>query len=219
MKKILKWSAPIIVAALFAFPVGVFAKSDWKQVQSTGKDFSILMPADTKAVDKHVKNVTIHAFTANEDGTNYSITHAAGIQAGPGAIESIGEGAISEFKKQAQAAGVALKIDKTEDAKGDGWAGKKTFISVGPARLQMIAALSENKNVGFCLIAVSQAGATQNPEFFNSFKVDTKRTNELYPNNSKGIGEIIGRILGIVAGGGLAFFIAHKIKQKNKSAS
>ncbi len=219
MTKFLKWSAPIVVAALCSLSSVVFAKSEWKQVQSTGKDFSILMPADAKSMDQRVKNITIKAFTASEDGTNYSITHAPGIQSSPGAIDSIGEGAISEFKKQAQALGVDFKIDKTEEAKGDGWTGKKTFLSIGPAKLQMIAALSENKNVGFCLIAASQAGAAQDPEFFNSFKVDTKRTNELYPNNSKSIGEIIGRILGIVAGGGLAFFIAHKIKQKNKSAS
>lgn len=219
MKKIIEWAAPVVVAMFFALPTSVMAKGEWKLIQSAEKDFSISMPACAESVDKHVKNVTINAFTATEDGTNYSITHAAGIQASPSAIDSIADGAISEFKKQAKAANVALTIDKTELAKGEGWAGKKTFISVGPARLQMIAALSENKNVGYCLIAASQEGSTQDPEFFNSFKVDTKRTNELYANNAGKMGEMIGRILGIMLGGGVAFFIANKIKKKNNPAS
>lgn len=215
MRNLLKWSAPIVVAMLLSLPTATLAKGKWKLVQSAEKDFSISMPAGAKPVEKHVKNVTIHAFTVDEDGTNYSITHVAGIQAGPSAVDSIANGAITEFKRQAEAKNVALTIDKTEEAKGEGWVGKKTFISVGSASLQMIAALSENKYVGYCLITASKKGATQNPEFFNSFKVDTKRTNELYANKAGNIGEMIGRILGIMLGGGVVFFIADKIKKKN----
>jgi len=219
MKKLLRWAAPLAVAMFFAMPICVMAKGEWKLTQNADKDFSISMPADAKAVDKHVKNVTINAFTATEDGTNYSITHGAGVQASPGAIDSIGEGAIVEFKKQAEAVGVSLTVDKTEEAKGEGWAGKKSFISIGPAKLQMLAALSDNKNVGYCLIAASQAGSNADPEFFNSFKVDTKRTNELYANKGALSGELIGQIIGGIFGAVIAFFVVSKLNKKKQNPS
>ena len=39
MKNILKWSAPLIVAMLFAHPISVSAKGEWKLVQTAEKDF------------------------------------------------------------------------------------------------------------------------------------------------------------------------------------
>jgi hypothetical protein len=221
MNNLLKWSAPLVVAMLFALPVSVSAKGEWKSVQTSEKDFSVSMPANAEMVEKKVQNVTIKAFTANEDGTNYSITHGAGVGSAPtsDAADAIGNGAIGEFKKQAEKAQVALTIDKKEDVQGVGWSGKKSYISVGPAKLEMLAALSENKNVGYCLITVSEQNATPDQNFFNSFKVDTKITNELYANKAQNLGQMIGIILGIAVGGGVGFFVVNSLNKKKKSAS
>lgn len=221
MKKILKWSPLLVVAMLFALPATLHAKDEWKLVQTKEKDFSVSMPANVEMVEKKVQNVTIKAFTANEDGTNYSITHGAGVGSTPtaDAADAIGNGAISEFKKQAEKVHVALTVDKKEDVKGVGWTGKKSYISIGPAKLEMLAALSENKNVGYCLVTASELNAKPDQNFFNSFKVDTKITNELYANKAQNLGEIIGIILGIAAGGGIGFFVVRTINQKKKLVS
>ncbi len=221
MNNLLKWSAPLVVAMLFALPISVSAKGEWKLVQTPEKDFSVSMPANAEMVEKKVQNVTIKAFTADEDGTNYSITHGAGVGSSPtaDAADAIGNGAIGEFKKQAEKAQVALTIDKKENVQGVGWNGKKSYISIGPAKLEMLAALSENKNVGYCLVTASAQNATPDQNFFNSFKVDTKITNELYANKAQNLGEMIGIILGIAVGGGIGFFVVNKMNQKKKSAS
>ncbi len=221
-----RFLAPILVALFLACPQIVQSKDGWKTVQTDDKDFSLSMPANVKTVDRNLQGIIIKAFSAKEDGTNYSMTHGTGMKASAHAVDAINDGAMAEFKKQADETKFNLTVDKTKEEKGNGWSGKKSYLSVGSGKVEMLSAVSENGNVGYCLVAASKEGAHADPEFFSSFKVDSKKTNELYAGIDESslpfkIGELLGFAmllgLGLVVVAvpvGLFFLVRHLSKSK-----
>lgn len=226
--KISRFLIPVLVAVFCAIPQLALGKGQWKAVQTEDKDFSLSMPENAKSVDRTVKGIVIKAFAANEEGTNYSMTHGTGMKHSDRAVDAIIDGALAEFKKQAQDVGVELTVDKTTEEKGDGWSGKKTYLSIGKAKVEMLSAVSTNGNVGYCLVAASQDGAHAEPEFFSSFKVDNKRTTELYDVDRESIAFKVGQLLGFATGIGLILFVlsipvlgfvlVRKVMQKKSSS-